>query len=433
MYVNKGVFCLKTVIAFILMFGLLVSVHEWGHLIFAKRAGMLVREFAIGFGPKVFSFVKNETLYTIRLLPIGGYVRVAGDDPEIIELKPGHHIALELNDANKVKYIIVNNKDKHPNAETIEVDSVDLTHDLIIEGFNPEDMETKKRFNVDRKAFFLMDGMKTQIAPYDRQFASKTVGQRAMQLFAGPLMNFILAIILFIIIGLAQGVPTDKAILGDILPDSPAAQSGLESGDEILKINNKKVSGWIEFTDVIRANAENEVELIINRNNTTESLFLTPVKATVQTETGDEETIGQVGVLPAYEKSFIKTIVHGVDLTYKTTKLIIVNLVMLITGQVSIELLSGPVGIYDATNQIVQTGFINYLMWTAMLSINLGIINLVPLPALDGGRLLFVGIEAVRGKPIDPQKEGFVHVIGFLLLMLLMLVVTWNDIQRLFL
>lgn len=426
-------FCLKTVIAFIFMFGLLVSVHEWGHLIFAKRAGMLAREFAIGFGPKIFSFVKNETLYTIRLLPIGGYVRVAGDDPEIIELKPGHHIGLELNEEGKVKYIIVNNKDKYPNAQTIEVDAVDLTHDLIIEGFDPEDMETKKSFQVDRKAFFVMDGMKTQIAPYDRQFASKSVGQRAMQLFAGPMMNFILAILIFIIIGLVQGVPTDKAVIGEIYPDSPAEESGLQTGDEVLTVNGETVSDWIGFTDIIRGHIESEVELKISRAGQEENITITPQKAIIQDEQGEETTVGQVGVLPAYEKSFIKTIVHGFSLTYETTKLIIVNLVMLITGQVSIELLSGPVGIYDATDQIVQTGFTNYLMWTAMLSINLGIINLVPLPALDGGRLLFVGIEAVRGKPIDPQKEGFVHVIGFLLLMLLMLIVTWNDIQRLFL
>lgn len=429
----KGVFCLNTVIAFIFMFGLLVFVHEWGHLIFAKRAGMLAREFAIGFGPRIFSFVKNETLYTIRLLPIGGYVRVAGDDPEIIELKPGHHIAVELNDDGKVKNIIVNNKDKYPNAHAIEVDTVDLTHDLIIEGYDPDDMETKQRFDVDRKAFFIMDGMKTQIAPYDRQFASKTVGQRAMQLFAGPMMNFILAIIIFIIIGLVQGTPTERAVIGEVLPDSPAETGGLVAGDEIIEIDNKHVTTWLEFTEVIRENAKNAIELTVVRDGQQERLIVTPNEAVVEDETGKEMTVGQVGVLAAFEKSFIKTIVYGFNLTYETTKLIIINLVMLITGQVSIELLSGPVGIYEATDQIVQTGFTNYLMWTAMLSINLGIINLVPLPALDGGRLLFVGIEAVRGKPIDPQKEGFVHVIGFLLLMLLMLVVTWNDIQRLFL
>src|SRR5699024_3429952 len=127
---------LTTVIAFILMFGLLVFIHELGHLIFAKRAGMLVREFAIGFGPKVFDFTKNETLYTIRLIPAGGYVRVAGDDPEIIELKPGHHIGLEFNESGKVDKIIVNNKSKHPNARVIEVESVDLDHDLFIKGYD---------------------------------------------------------------------------------------------------------------------------------------------------------------------------------------------------------------------------------------------------------------------------------------------------------
>ncbi|HLS23387.1 MAG TPA: RIP metalloprotease RseP [Pseudogracilibacillus sp.] len=424
---------MNTVIAFIFMFGLLVFVHEWGHLIFAKRAGMLVREFAIGFGPKIFSFIRNETLYTIRILPIGGYVRVAGEDPEIIELKPGHHIAIELNDEGKVKHIIVNEKDKYPNSYPLEVDSIDLDHDLYIEGYAPEDMETKKRYEVDRKAFFIMDGIKTQIAPYDRQFASKSVGQRAMQLFAGPMMNFILALVIFFIIGLFQGVPTDKAIIGEVMPDTPAEKAGLTEGDRILEVDSKRVSDWIEFTEIVRQNANNEIELIITRNDMEEMLRITPQEAVIEEEPGEKITIGQVGVLPAYEKSLIKTIVYGVNITYDTTKLIIENLILLITGQVSIELLSGPVGIYDATDQIVQTGFINYLMWTAMLSINLGIINLVPLPALDGGRLLFVGIEAVRGKPIDPQKEGFVHVIGFLLLMLLMIVVTWNDIQRLFL
>ncbi len=193
---EEGVFYLVTVIAFIFMFGLLVFVHEWGHLIFAKRAGMLAREFAIGFGPKIFAFTRNETLYTIRLLPIGGYVRVAGDDPEIIELRPGHHIGLEFNEEGKVNKIIVNNKDKHPNAHLIEVASADLTHELYIDGYELGNEERMQRFKVDRKAVFVMDEMETQIAPYDRQFQSKTVGQRAMQLFAGPMMNFILAIII---------------------------------------------------------------------------------------------------------------------------------------------------------------------------------------------------------------------------------------------
>ncbi|SDQ59867.1 RIP metalloprotease RseP [Virgibacillus salinus] len=419
---------MNTVIAFIFMFGLLVFIHEFGHLIFAKRAGMLAREFAIGFGPKVFAFTKNETVYTIRLLPIGGYVRVAGEDPEIVELKPGQHIGLEFNESGKVSKIIVNNKSKHPNARVIEVENADLDHKLLIEGYEIDEEDQKLSFEVDRKAFYVMDEKETQIAPYDRQFASKSVGKRAMQLFAGPMMNFMLAIVIFFIVGLIQGVPVDRALVSGIQPDSPAEEAGLQEGDEIVRIEGNSVSTWDEFTEIVQNNPENELSMTVQRNGETEPISVTPKKLETQ-----GMTIGQVGVQRAFEKSLTGTVKYGFTRTYDTTKLILTNLGMLVTGQLPIETLSGPVGIYDATDQFVKAGIMTFLMWTAILSINLGIVNLVPLPALDGGRLLFVALEAVRGKPIDPQKEGIVHFIGFALLMLLMIVVTWNDIQRLFL
>ncbi|MFC7320479.1 RIP metalloprotease RseP [Halobacillus campisalis] len=418
---------MTTVIAFILMFGLLVFVHEWGHLIFAKRAGMLAREFAIGFGPKIFAFTRNETLYTIRLLPIGGYVRVAGEDPEIIELKAGHHIGLEFNESGKVNRIIVNNKSKHPHARVIEVERADLDHRLIIEGYEIDEDE-KLYFEVDPKAMFVLDEKATQIAPYDRQFASKSVPQRAMQLFAGPLMNFVLAVILFMILGFIQGVPADEALIGEVQQDSPAEEAGLQNGDRVSAVNGEPVDTWEEFTTIVREYPEEEVSLTVQRDGQTEELNVTPRLL----QEGDME-IGQVGVARAFEDSFAKKLTFGFTQTYEWGTLILTNLSMLVTGQFSLDMLSGPVGIYDATDQVVQTGFTNFMMWTAILSVNLGIVNLLPLPALDGGRLLFVGLEGLRGKPIDPQKEGIVHFIGFALLMLLMLVVTWNDIQRLFL
>ncbi len=423
---------LTTVIAFIFMFGLLVFVHEWGHMIFAKRAGMLVREFAIGFGPKILSFTKNETLYTIRLIPAGGYVRVAGEDPEIIELKPGHHIGLEFNEYGKVDKIIVNNKSKHPNARVIEVERVDLDHELIIEGYEMDEDE-RLVFKVDRKAFFIMDERKTQIAPYDRQFASKSAGQKAMQLFAGPMMNFILAIILFLIIGLVHGVPVDEAKMGEIQPNTPAEQAGLMANDEIIKIEDTTITTWEEFTTIVRENPGEELSMTVLRNGEEKTLNIVPKEGEAINEKGETITIGQIGVRQAFEKSMIGTVKYGFEQTYTITKMVLTNLGMLITGQVPLEILSGPVGIYDATDQVVQSGFISLIMWTAMLSVNLGIVNLVPLPALDGGRLLFVGIEKLRGKPVPPEKEGVFHFIGFALLMLLMIVVTWNDIQRLFL
>ncbi|RDW19514.1 RIP metalloprotease RseP [Oceanobacillus arenosus] len=424
---------MTTIIAFILMFGLLVFIHEWGHMIFAKRAGMLVREFAIGFGPKVLSFTRNETLYTIRLIPAGGYVRVAGEDPEIIELKPGHHIGLEFNQAGKVDKIIVNNKSKHPNARVIEVERVDLDHQLIIEGYEIDEESELLRFDVDEKAFFIMDEKETQIAPYNRQFASKTPGQRAMQLFAGPMMNFILAIVIFIILGLIQGVPVDEARMGKILPNTPAEEAGLQPNDEVIQIEEQSISTWEEFTSVVRDNPGQEIDLMIVRDGQEEAITLIPNEKESVDQKGESITIGQIGVYQATEKSVLGTLKNGFIQTYDITKLVLTNLMMLITGQVSIDMLSGPVGIYDATDQVVQTGFMNLLLWTAMLSVNLGIVNLVPLPALDGGRLLFVAIEAIRGKPVPPEKEGVFHFVGFALLMLLMIVVTWNDIQRLFL
>ncbi|WP_010649257.1 RIP metalloprotease RseP [Oceanobacillus massiliensis] len=424
---------MTTVIAFIFMFGLLVFIHEWGHMIFAKRAGMLVREFAIGFGPKIFSFTRNETLYTIRLIPAGGYVRVAGEDPEIIDLKPGHHIGLEFTDEGSVSRIIVNNKSKHPNARVIEVEHVDLDHQLIIEGYEIDDEDEKLRFQVDPRAFFVMDERETQIAPYDRQFASKTIGQRAMQLFAGPMMNFILAIFIFVVIGFVQGVPVDEAKMGEILPDTPAEEAGLQPNDTIIEIDDNSISTWQEFTSIVRENPGQELNMVVLRDNQEETVTVVPDEAETVDEKGEPVSIGQIGVYQAFEKSLIGTFQYGFERTYDTTRLIITNLAMLVTGQVPIDMLSGPVGIYDATDQVVQTGFMNLLLWTAMLSINLGIINLVPLPALDGGRLLFIGIEAVRGKPIAPEREGIFHFVGFAFLMLLMIVVTWNDIQRLFL
>ncbi|GAA0298510.1 regulator of sigma E protease [Gracilibacillus halotolerans] len=416
-----------TIIAFILMFGLLVFVHEFGHFIVAKKTGMLVREFAIGFGPKIFATKKNETLYTVRLLPMGGYVRVAGEDPEIIEIQPGQHIGLTFHPNGKVKEIIVNNKSRHPDALVVEVEKIDLDHQLIIEGYEINE-ETKYVFEVDEKADFIMDENRTQIAPYHRQFSSKTKSQRALQLFAGPAMNFVLTIVLFFILGLVQGVPVEDVIIGNVVADSPAEEAGFQPGDKVLSIEDTPINEWNEFQQIVQSKPDEQISMTVERND--ETLQLDVVPASMEYEDG---TVGQVGVTLALEKSVAKSIPHSFEQTYTWATLILTNLGKLVTGQFSIDMLSGPVGIYDATDQIVKTGFLNFLTWTAALSVNLGIINLLPLPALDGGRLLFVGLEALRGKPIDPQKEGVVHFIGFALLMLLMLVVTWNDIQRLFL
>ncbi len=417
---------MNTVIAFVIIFGALVFFHELGHLVVAKRAGILCREFAIGFGPKVFSFKRNETVYTIRLLPIGGFVRMAGEDPETIEIKPGYTIGLILNHSNEVTKVILNNKDKYPNARVIEVEKADLEKKLFISGYE-QDGEKLERFEVSEKAFVVIDGQETQIAPYNRQFGSKTLSQRTLAIIAGPAMNFVLAFVTFLLLGLLQGSPVDEAKLGVIVEDSPAYSAGLQKGDIIQSIDGVVVSTWRDVVEVIRKHPEEELKFIIKREGKTSDVLITPEKSDAS-----DVAYGVIGVYGPVEKNILSSISYGFTETFKWTREIIIGLGKLITGQFSIDMLSGPVGIYSATDQVAKTGIYNLMWWGAVLSINLGIVNLLPLPALDGGRLMFFLVEAVRGKPIDRQKEGIVHFIGFAFLMLLMLVVTWNDIQRIF-
>ncbi|MFC0271329.1 RIP metalloprotease RseP [Metabacillus herbersteinensis] len=419
---------MNTVIAFVIIFGALVFFHELGHLIFAKRAGILCREFAIGFGPKIFSFKKDETVYTIRLLPIGGFVRMAGEDPEMIEVKPGYNIALLLNKENKVEKVILNNKEKYPQARVIEVEKADLEHEMYITGYEQGEDEVLQRFEVSDHSFFVVDGQEVQIAPYNRQFSSKTLGQRTAAIIAGPAMNFLLAFVILFALGFIQGAPVEDPKLGQLTEDGAAKEAGLQENDTVLSIDGEDTSSWLEVVEIIRDNPETELTFIVDRAGETLQFEVVP-----EANKAGEVTIGRIGAFGPVDKSFSSSLQYGFVETYTWTKEILFGLGQLVTGQFSIDMLSGPVGIYDITDQVADSGVVNLMRWAAILSINLGIVNMLPIPALDGGRLLFFLIEALRGKPIDRQKEGLVHFVGFALLMLLMLVVTWNDIQRIFL
>ncbi|GAD12194.1 zinc metalloprotease rasP [Geobacillus kaustophilus GBlys] len=417
---------LESIISFIVVFGALVFFHELGHLLLAKRAGILCREFAIGFGPKVFSFKKNETVYTIRLLPLGGFVRMAGEDPETIELKRGQVVGLLLDESGQVEKIVLNHKDDYPNIRVVEVEEADLERGMYVTGYT--DGERFERFTVKEPAFFVVDRQEIQIAPYHRQFAAKTLGQRTMTILAGPLANFLLSLVVFIIIGLLQGYPVDKPVIGELTPEGAARAAGLKQGDEVIAINGERMETWTEIVNTIRAHPGEPLQFQIERNGKERSVTVTPEAKTVQ-----GETIGLIGVYQPMEKSVLGSIKQGLVETYYWTREIVTGLGQLITGQFQLDMLSGPVGIAVSTGKVAESGIYYLMKWGAILSINLGIVNLLPLPALDGGRLLFFAIEAVRGKPVDRQKEGMVHFIGFALLMLLMLVVTWNDIQKFFL
>ncbi|RXZ76925.1 RIP metalloprotease RseP [Paenibacillaceae bacterium] len=417
----------RIVLMTVLVFFVIVSIHEWGHLYFAKRAGILVREFAIGFGPKLFSVKRGETRYTIRLIPAGGFVRMAGEDPELVEVQPGQTIAVRLN-GDQVTRIYLDRLDERSNVTRGEVESIDLEKNLHVVLHVEGESE---RYEVHPQALMIAKGRETQIAPLDRQFGSKTVGQRALAIFAGPMMNFVLAFVLFGLYIQMGGIPIDppdKVLIGEIIKGRPAADANLKVGDEIDTINGTKIHGnFNEMLDLISKSANEPMKWTIVRDGQTIELSITPLP---DPDTGD----GKVGIAPTYpmrSATAIETVTYASKAMKNMTINIFEALKMLVTGQFELDDLGGPVRTAEVTSQIARQGLTQLTSWAAILSLYLGIFNLLPIPALDGSRLVFLGVEALRGRPIDPNRESMVHFIGFAMLMLLMLAVTYNDILRL--
>lgn len=411
----------QVIFQIVLLFFVLVTIHEWGHYYFAKRAGILVREFAIGFGPKLFSFKRGETRYTLRLLPIGGFVRMAGEDPEIIHIQPGQTIAVEL-DQGRVTRIYLDQLDRRSNAIRGVVERIDLERELFVK----LDVEGEARtFAVHPQAHMIAKEKETQIAPWDRQFGSKTVGQRALSIFAGPLMNFILAFLLFIAVMFLAGMPVNVKI-DRVEPDSAAMKAGLKAGDVVVRVNGQDIGAdHSRLTGLIRESAGKKMEWTVLRGGKEERLQVTPEL---------KDGVPLVGVRLSADKrgtTVGEALKGGAASMIDATQRILVGFKMLVLGQFSLDDLGGPVRIVEVTGEHASAGLPQYTFWAAILSLYLGIFNLLPFPALDGSRLVFLAFEAVRGKPVDPNRESMVHFIGFAMLMLLMIAVTYNDILRL--
>ncbi|WP_458119138.1 RIP metalloprotease RseP [Paenibacillus sp. Z6-24] len=417
---------LQRIIMIVLMFFTIVTVHEWGHYFFAKRAGVLVREFAIGFGPKLFSYKRNETVFTLRLLPFGGYARMAGEDPELAEIQPGQTIAVRTSD-NLIKTIFVDQLDNRKNVIRGEVQSIDLVDDLKIVMDVDGEVQT---FAVHPQAMMMARGQEIQIAPRNRHFNSASVGKRALSIFAGPAMNFILAIVLCLIYVRMAGVPVDNPTgvqLSQVMSDGAAAQAGLEKDDVVEKVNGTTIGNDSEkMVKLIQDSPNKTMEWVVKRDGKEQTVNVTP--------SPDASNIGKVGVVTGVETrsaSFTETFTYAGKDFADMSVLILESLKRLIFGQFELDQLAGPVGTIQATNDIAKLGLEQMIRWTAIISINLGIFNLLPIPALDGSRLIFIFVEWIRRKPLEPSKEGLVHVVGFAMLFLLMIAVTYNDILRL--
>jgi regulator of sigma E protease len=403
-------------------------------MFFAKRAGIMCPEFAIGMGPKIFSFRKNETLYTIRLLPVGGYVRMAGDGLEEPPVQPGMHVKIKLNDKEEITHIILDDQHKFQQIEAMEVKQCDFKNGLFVEGVTAYDDE-RHRFPIAEKSYFVENGSLIQIAPRDRQFTYKKPYQKFLTLFAGPLFNFLLTLVLFIGLAYYQGTPTNS--VDEVAKDTPAAQAGLKSGDTIVKLDDKKIEDKSDIDKFVEQNKDKKAKMTVERDGKTHTMDIKPKKVEQKVTKNKSQTRYLLGYTATTEHTLFKPIVSGIDRTLEAGKLIFSAIVGMIasifTGNFSFDMLNGPVGIYHSVDSVVKTGIINLISWTALLSVNLGLMNLLPVPALDGGRILFVFYEAIFRKPVNKKAETTIIAIGAVFVLIVMVLVTWNDIQRYFL
>lgn len=420
---------MTAIIAFIIIFGIIVIIHEFGHFYFAKRAGILVREFSVGMGPKLFATRKNGTTYTLRILPLGGYVRMAGLNDDETELKPGMQVSLVLNAENKVEKINTSERVNLTNAVPFQINHTDLQDALTIDGYNDINEETLVHYDVLHDATVIeADGTEVQIAPKDVQFQSASLINRILTNFAGPFNNFILAIVTFIVVAfLSGGVAKNEPVIGTIQAGSPAAQAKLLKNDEIISVNGKKVASFTQMSQLISQQPKQKVTLKVKRQKQLKTIVVTPKAIKV-----DGKTVGQLGVTAALDTSFMGKIKYGFSQSWSIASQIFKILGSFLTGGFTLNKLSGPVGMYSMTSQVAAAGLRALVYFMGFLSLNLGIMNLLPIPALDGGKLLLNLIEAIRRKPISPEKEGMITLVGVLIMVVLMVLVTWNDIQRFF-
>lgn len=332
----------------IIIFCVIIAIHEFGHFISAKIFGITVFEFAIGMGPKIFSFEKGGTKYSLRLLPIGGYCSMDGEDGESV----------------------------NPNA-----------------------------------------------------FCNKSVWKRFVVLVAGATMNVVLGFAIFA--GMFSFLPQQPSnVVGEVIESSAFSEAGILPDDKIVKMESEKFSSGIRtYNDIsffIFQNQDAETKITVKRNGEKYIFNVTPK---YDLESGRK----LFGFKPAvYQKNLFSILYLSFWQSVFVVKVVLISFWQLITGTVPITSLSGPVGIINEINTAAKTSVFSVLNLASLISINLGVVNLFPFPALDGGRILFLIIEKIRRKPLSQNQEGIIHMIGFAILMLVAVFITFSDITKLF-
>ena len=414
------------ILTFILVFGIIVVVHEFGHFYFAKKSGILVREFAIGMGPKIFAHIgKDGTAYTIRILPLGGYVRMAGWGDDTTEIKTGTPVSLTLTDDGKVKRINLSGKKLDQTALPMQVTQFDFEDKLFIKGLV---LEEEKTFAVDHDATVVeADGTEVRIAPLDVQYQNATIWGKLITNFAGPMNNFILGVVVFwILIFMQGGVRDVDTNQFHIMPQGALAKVGVPETAQITKIGSHEVSNWESLIQAVESETKDKtaptLDVTISENGSDKQVTVSP-----------EESQGRylLGVQPGIKSDFLSMFVGGFT-TAADSALRILSALKNLIFQPDLNKLGGPVAIFKASSDAAKNGIENVLYFLAVISINIGIFNLIPIPALDGGKIVLNILEAIRRKPLKQEIETYVTLAGVVIMVVLMIAVTWNDIMRLF-
>ncbi|MBI4685934.1 MAG: RIP metalloprotease RseP [Nitrospirae bacterium] len=343
----------------IVLLGILIFVHELGHFIFAKSLGVRVLKFSLGFGPRLIGRKYGETEYLISAVPLGGYVKMLGEEP-----------GEELRDE-------------------------------------------------------------------DRAFAYnyQPVWKRFVIVFSGPLFNIIFAAIVFVLI-FSYGVPVLLPEIGEVMKSSPANNAGLLNGDRIVGIDGSPVNQWDEMTSVIHKSPGKPLAFKIKRGNETIEILITPEKKEIQNIFGEKKEVGLIGIKPAgstriRKEGIMNAVAIGILKTWEISALTVIGIVKLIQRIVPADTIGGPILIFQMAGEQASMGAMNFFTFMAVISINLGVLNLLPIPILDGGHILFLAVETIRRKPLSEKMTAIAQKIGLAFIITLMVFALYNDIMRL--
>ncbi|MDH5526021.1 MAG: RIP metalloprotease RseP [Nitrospirota bacterium] len=345
---------------FVVVLAVLIFVHELGHFLVARWCKVRVLTFAIGFGPTMFSRTRGHTEYALKAIPLGGYVKMFGEDPE----------------------------EELPESEKNET------------------------------------------------FSGKTVWQRMAIVFAGPLFNLVTAALIFCGVFLA-GVPMLMATVGDVQADSPAAIAGVQVGDRITAIGNGKVTEWDDIRALVQESHGATLPVTVERGRTTLHLSITPQNTVGKNLFGEDVGMWLIGIQPQGDfetrrHNPVAAMWLGLEKTWDVTYMMALGIAKLIQGAIPASTIGGPILIAQMTGEQVDQGMLNVTLFVALLSINLGILNLLPIPVLDGGHLVFLAAEALRGRPVSDRVRDVAQQAGLFLLLALMAFAFYNDIVRIF-